>query len=67
VVAAFRRVADEIFADRLDLVRMRQSIIEGSPELRERELRKMDSLAAAIAPPQRPNRLRATTRTQATH
>jgi len=49
VVAAFRRVADEIFADRLDLVRVRQSIIEGSPELQERELRKMGSLAAAVA------------------
>jgi hypothetical protein len=42
-------VADEIFADRLDLVRVRQSIIEGSPELQERELRKTGSLAAATA------------------
>lgn len=49
VIAAFHRVADEIFADRLDLVRVRQSIIEGSPELQERELRKMGSLAAAVA------------------
>ncbi|GAA1299953.1 TetR family transcriptional regulator [Planotetraspora silvatica] len=49
VIAAFHQVADEIFADRLDLVRVRQSIIEGSPELKERELRKMGSLAAAVA------------------
>lgn len=49
VVAAYRRVADEIFADRHDLVRVRQSIIESSPELQERELRKMGSLAATVA------------------
>ncbi|MEV4274121.1 TetR family transcriptional regulator [Micromonospora chalcea] len=49
VIAAFQRVADEIFADRLDLARVRQSIIEGSPELQERELRKTSSLAAAVA------------------
>jgi AcrR family transcriptional regulator len=49
VVAAYRRVAEEIFADRLDVVRIRQSIIDGSPELKERELRKTGSLAAAVA------------------
>jgi AcrR family transcriptional regulator len=48
VIAAFRRAADELFVDRLDLVRVRQTIIEGSPELKERELRKMGSLAAAV-------------------
>ncbi|MFV2088486.1 TetR family transcriptional regulator [Micromonospora sp. LOL_021] len=48
VVAAFRQVAEEIFADRLELVRVRQTIIESSPELQERELRKMGSLAAAV-------------------
>ncbi len=40
VIAAFRRVAQEIFADRLELVRVRQAIIESSPELQERELRR---------------------------
>jgi AcrR family transcriptional regulator len=48
VIAAFRQAADELFVDRLDLVRVRQTIIEGSPELKERELRKMGSLAAAV-------------------
>ncbi|MET8530072.1 TetR family transcriptional regulator [Micromonospora sp. NPDC005172] len=48
VVAAFRRVAKEIFADRVELVRARQAVIESSPELRERELRKTGSLVAAI-------------------
>lgn len=48
VVAAFGRVAEEVFADRLELVRARQAIIESSPELRERELRKTDSLVAAV-------------------
>src|SRR4051812_7798035 len=49
VIAAFQRVAEDIFADRLELVRARQSIIDSSPELQERELRKMGSLAAAVA------------------
>ena len=49
VIAAFRGVAEEIFADRLELVRVRQSIIESSPELQERELRKTGSLALAVA------------------
>jgi AcrR family transcriptional regulator len=48
VIAAYRRMAEEIFADRLDLVRVRQGIIEASPELKERELRKTGSLAAAV-------------------
>jgi len=48
VVGAFSRLADEVFADRRDLVRMRQSIIESSPELQERELRKAGSLAGAV-------------------
>ena len=49
VITAFRRAAREVFADRLELVRMRQSIIESSPELQERELRKVGALAAALA------------------
>lgn len=48
VLAAFHRAAEEIFADRLDLARVRQNIIDSSPELQERELHKMRSLAAAI-------------------
>ncbi|GIF12746.1 TetR/AcrR family transcriptional regulator [Actinoplanes teichomyceticus] len=49
VVAGFDRVAREIFADRLEFARARQSIIAASPELTERELHKMASLAAAVA------------------
>ncbi|BFU45346.1 TetR family transcriptional regulator [Krasilnikovia sp. MM14-A1004] len=48
VVAALGIAAREIFADRLDLARSRQSIIEGSPELEERELLKMGSLTRAL-------------------
>ncbi|CCH21922.1 TetR family transcriptional regulator [Micromonospora lupini] len=66
VVAAFRLVADEIFADRLELVRMRQSIIASSAELQERELRKMSSLTAAVAAALRAKGLSATTAALAT-
>ncbi|WP_345631306.1 TetR family transcriptional regulator [Rugosimonospora acidiphila] len=66
VVAGFRRVADEIFADRLELVRMRQSIIESSPELQERELRKLGSLAVAVAAALRAKGVGETTATLAT-
>jgi AcrR family transcriptional regulator len=66
VIAAFHQVADEIFADRLDLVRVRQSIIEGSPELQERELRKTGSLAAAVAAALRAKGVGETTATLAT-
>lgn len=66
VIAAFHQVANEIFADRLDLVRMRQSIIEGSPELQERELRKTGSLAAAVTAALREKGVGETTATLAT-
>ncbi|RAO54003.1 hypothetical protein LUPAC06_04982 [Micromonospora saelicesensis] len=66
VVAAFRRVAEELFADRLELVRARQSIIESSPELQERELRKTGSLAAAVTAALRARGLDETTATLAT-
>jgi AcrR family transcriptional regulator len=66
VIAAFRRAADEIFTDRLDLVRVRQSIIEGSPELQERELRKMGALAAAVGTALRAKGVDETTATLAT-
>ena len=66
VVAAFRRVAEEIFADRLELVRVRQSIIESSTELQERELRKTGSLAVAVAAALRAKGLGETTATLAT-
>ena len=66
VVAALRRVADEIFADRLDLVRVRQSIIEASPELKERELRKTGSLAEAVTAALRAKGVDETTATLAT-
>ncbi|MBP2708338.1 TetR family transcriptional regulator [Microbispora sp. RL4-1S] len=66
VIAAFRRVADEIFAGRLDMVRVRQSVIEANPELQERELRKMGSLAAAVAAALRDKGVGETTATLAT-
>jgi AcrR family transcriptional regulator len=66
VVAAYRRVADEIFADRLELVRMRQAIIESSPELQERELHKTGSLAAAVTAALRAKGVGATAATLAT-
>jgi AcrR family transcriptional regulator len=66
VVAAFRRAADQMFANRLDLVRMRQSVIESSPELQERELRKMGSLAAVVAAALRAKDIDETTATLAT-
>ncbi|MEH1165742.1 TetR family transcriptional regulator [Micromonospora sp. CPCC 205539] len=65
VVAAFRRVAAEIFADRRELVRMRQSIIESSPELQERELRKTGAMMAAITAALRAKGLGETTATLA--
>jgi AcrR family transcriptional regulator len=66
VVAAFHRVAEEVFADRLDLVRVRQSIIESSPELKERDLRKMGSLTGAVAAALRARGFDPTTATLAT-
>ena len=66
VVAAFRRVAEAFFADRLELVRVRQSIIESSTELQERELRKAGSLAAAVAAALRAKGFGETTATLAT-
>ncbi|RKF24018.1 TetR family transcriptional regulator [Micromonospora globbae] len=66
VVTAFRQVADEIFADRLDLVRVRQTIIDASPELQERELRKTNGLAATVAAALRAKGVGETTATLAT-
>ncbi|MFG3557923.1 TetR family transcriptional regulator [Micromonospora sp. NPDC047557] len=66
VVAAFRQVAEQIFTDRLELVRMRQSIIASSPELQERELRKTSSLTAAVAAALRAKGLSETTAALAT-
>lgn len=66
VIAAFRHVAQEIFADRLEVVRVRQSIIESSPELQERELRKTGSLAVAVAGALRAKGLTETAATLAT-
>lgn len=66
VIAAFRRVAAEIFTDRLELVRVRQSIIESSPELQERELRKTGSLVVAVTAALRAKGLDETTATLAT-
>ncbi|MBM0275628.1 TetR family transcriptional regulator [Micromonospora tarensis] len=66
VVAAFRRAAEDIFADRLELVRMRQSIIASSPELQERELRKGTALGAAVSAALRAKGCDETTATLAT-
>lgn len=66
VLAAFHRAAEEIFADRLDLARVRQNIIDNSPELQERELHKMRSLAAAITAALRAKGVGDTTATLAT-
>jgi len=48
IAAALLTVA-ELFADRRDYSRCRQAVIAATPELRERELIKMASLATAIA------------------
>ncbi len=66
VIAAFHRVAQEVFADRLELVRVRQSVIESNPELQERELHKMRSLADAIGAALRAKGVGETTATLAT-
>ncbi|MBG6069102.1 TetR family transcriptional regulator [Micromonospora ureilytica] len=66
VIAAFRQMAVEIFADRREQVRMRQSIIESSPELQERELRKSGALMAAVTAALRAKGLDETTATLAT-
>ena len=66
VIAAFRQVAAEVFADRLELVRMRQSIIESSPDLQERELRKTGSLVVAVTAALRAKGVDETTATLAT-
>ncbi len=48
IAAALLTVA-ELFADRRDYSRRRQAVIAATPELRERELIKMSSLATAFA------------------
>jgi AcrR family transcriptional regulator len=48
-VAAGLAAAGTVFPERADLSRQRQRIIDANPELQERELRKMATLAAALA------------------
>jgi AcrR family transcriptional regulator len=48
-VASALNAAGPIFAQRQDFVRQRHAIIAANPELRERELIKLSSMAAAIA------------------
>src|ERR1700758_4953276 len=48
IVAALVDVADETFAERHRLAQQRQAIIAAHPELRERELIKLASLASAL-------------------
>jgi AcrR family transcriptional regulator len=48
VIAGFRHVAEEIFADLLDQARTRQSIIESSSDLMERESLKSGLLTRAV-------------------
>ena len=49
ILAALDHAAGEVFSDRLEMARGRQQIILSSPDLTERELRKMGSLALALA------------------
>jgi len=49
VAAALVDVADDAFAERHGLAQQRQEIIAAHPELRERELIKLASLASALA------------------
>lgn len=48
-IGAALLAAAELFADRRDYSRRRQAVIAATPELRERELIKMASLATAFA------------------
>jgi AcrR family transcriptional regulator len=48
-IAAALAMAGELFADRLDHARQRQRIIDAHPDLQERELIKLSSLAASLA------------------
>jgi len=45
---AVQQVAADVFHDRHELARARQSIIEGSPELKEGEAHTMGSMAASL-------------------
>ena len=49
ITAAVVDLADDAFTERHELARHRQAIIAAHPELRERELIKMASLASALA------------------
>ncbi len=49
VIAAALLAVDGFFEDRRDHARRRQAVIDANAELQERELRKMASLAAALA------------------
>ncbi len=49
VAAAFGAASNEFFQERRDRVRLRQDIIDANPELQERELIKLASLASALA------------------
>lgn len=49
IAAALRQAADDFFTERHALARERQIIIASHPELRERELIKLASLASALA------------------
>ncbi|MFE3280698.1 hypothetical protein [Nocardia sp. NPDC059239] len=49
VVSALEEIAAEVFEPRRPLVLQRQVVIDANPELRERELIKCATLAAAIA------------------
>lgn len=49
VVASALRVAGALLQDRREGVQLRQAVIEANPELKERELIKMASLAVAMA------------------
>jgi AcrR family transcriptional regulator len=48
-VAAALEAATPVFRERHELARQRQAVIAANPELRERELAKLDDYAAAVA------------------
>ncbi len=49
ITVALGEAADEIFQERREFARQRQAVVAANPELQERELRKLSSLASALS------------------
>ncbi len=49
IAAALEKAATDIFEERREFARQRQAVIAANPDLQERELRKLASLASALA------------------